>query len=252
MCALAVIAACGKDAAPPSPAAPPAPAPAPAKVTDAAVVTDATVVTTVDAAAAAATAGTPKPLEVVAWDGKPLPAGVSARGTIPERAVMFVDRNGTNYVVFSSTETNKPGGGPVMARQLFVDHWAVLANGKPRALLPARDQVSECEMGSVLAKFVAGAFGVTDLDHDGVAELTYGYQLACRSDVSPAVFKLLLVENGVKLILRGHTRIEASGDNPGGDFVPEPASATWPPEFFAHARALWNATADDLEIPPHR
>jgi hypothetical protein len=180
---------------------------------------------------------------------KDLPTELAARGSKVERAVTFSDKNGTNYVVFSSTDSEKPdtGMGPERKRMLFIDHWALAKGKKARTLLPARDFVDACPLG-LLAKFVDRAFGVTDLDGDGLAEVTYGYQLACRSDVSSATYKLLLVENGRKYILRGTSRIPVEDAPPGGDFKPEPAEAKWPRAFYKHASDLWKATAEDLEM----
>jgi hypothetical protein len=222
LAALAALAACKRDPAP-APAPTPAPAPAP---------------TPAPSPTPAPTAA--NPLAVTELTGKPLPAGVIARGAHVDRALTFTDKNGANYVVFSSTDSEH-------ARALFIDHWVVPAAGAPRSLLPARDFVNDCVMGALLAKIVDGAVGVTDLDHDGIAELTYGYQLACRSDVSTATYKLLLVEDGVKYILRGHSRMKIDDSIAGGEFVAEPAPATWPAGFYDHAAALWSRTADDLE-----
>lgn len=130
---------------------------------------------------------------------------------------------------------------------LFVDHWVVAKGKKARALRPVRDLVDDCPL-DLVAKFVDGASGVTDLDGDGIAEVTYGYQLACRGDVSSATYKLLLVENGKKYILRGTSRLHVDGVPPGGDFKPEPAAAKWPKPYYERAAALWQATADDVEI----
>ncbi len=188
-------------------------------------------------------------LEVSDVTGKPLPAEVKVRGAKIERAAMFVDNNGTNYIVFSSTskEETSPGTtGTSRSRTLFIDHWAVPPQGKARELLPARDFQNDCVMGALTAAFVPGAFGVTDLDHDGMAEVTYGYQLACRSDVSSATYKLLLVDNGQKFILRGKSRITLDGSASGGELTPEPEAAAWPAGFYEHAVALWQRTDDDL------
>jgi hypothetical protein len=192
--------------------------------------------------------GEPAVTEAKATD---LPAKLVPRGHTVARVVKFTDRNGANYVVFSSTSSEKrmPDDDlPVRTVWLYVDHWAIATGKAPRALLPARDVV-ECYMGASLAKFVDKAFTVTDLDGDGLAEITYGYQLACRSDVSTATYKLLLVENGKKLILRGNTRLAHDNLPESGTFKPEPDAKKWPAGFFAHAVEVWEATAADLDDP---
>lgn len=188
-------------------------------------------------------------IPVTTLSTKELPKDLKVRGAKVERAITFSDKLGTNYVVFSSSDSEKADKdfGPARRRMLFIDHWA-LANGKkPRALLPARDLVEDCPL-DLVASFIDGASGVTDLDADGIAEVTYGYQLACRGDVSSATYKLLLVENGKKYILRGTSRLRVDGAPSGGEFKPEPATAKWPHKFYERATTLWRATADDVEI----
>jgi hypothetical protein len=179
-----------------------------------------------------------------------LPAKLVPRGKQIERVVTFTDKNGANYIVFSSTAIDKPtpDDTPLRTAWLYVDHWAIAPGKAPRALLPARDFI-ECYMGATLAKFVDKAFTVTDLDGDGLAEISYGYQLACRSDVSTATYKLLLAENGKKYILRGHTKLAHEDLPEAGTFKPEPDAKKWAKGFFAHAVEVWNATDADLDDP---
>ncbi len=188
-------------------------------------------------------------LAVTTVSTKELPKDLRVRGAKVERAITFSDKLGTNYVVFSSTDSEKSDEdfGAARRRMLYIDHWARANGKKPRALLPARDLVEDCPL-DLVATFIDGASGVTDLDGDGIAEATYGYQLACRGDVSSATYKLLLVENGKKYILRGSSRLRVDGAPSGGDFKPEPAAAKWPKTFYEHVTALWRATADDVEI----
>jgi len=176
-----------------------------------------------------------------------LAKGVKVRGDTFLMATRFDDKNGTNYVVLSSKASQKPSGESSSSRSmiLFLDDWIVPAKGAPRSLLPVRDLVEDCVMGAVDAKFHDDAFSVTDLDHDGVAEITFGYELACRSDVSPATYKLLLIENGTKFILRGTTKIR--DDAASGSFTADPAEAKWPAALLAHAKSVWAKTSKDLE-----
>ena len=97
------------------------------------------------------------------------------------------------------------------------------------------------------AAFHPDALEVTDLDHDGIGELWFGYEVGCRSDVSPNTYKLLALEGGNKYILRGETLIDdGSGQKYGGTYEVDPSFTRGPPAFLAHARALWDRTAADL------
>ena len=168
-----------------------------------------------------------------------LPPGVTVRGHF-ESGLTFRDRNGTNYLLFGrSTDVKKNSA------MLFVEDWVVPAKGAPRNLLPVRDFVAPCEMGGVTASFHDAARTITDLDGDGIAEVTFAYELSCRSDVSPGTYKLLVLENGRKYILRGETTVDPGDGVMGGTFTADPVESKWPAAFLRHAKKVWAATAAD-------
>ena len=77
---------------------------------------------------------------------------------------------------------------------------------------------------------------MTDLDQNGVGELTFGYRSACRSDMSPADMKVLVLEGSKKYILRGKTSLPS--DKPAdNDFTPDFKGA--PDKFLEHATKVW-------------
>ncbi len=178
-----------------------------------------------------------------------LPRGVTPRGQF-RSGVTFADKKGINYVLFSSKSKEEAATVDMTSRSewIFVDLWVVPPKGAPRNVLPVRDMVTDCVMGDVDTRFHDAAFSVTDLDHDGIAEITFGYELACRSDVSPATYKLLVIENGAKYILRGTTIVNPGGGPMGGTFTPDPAEAKWPAAFLAHAKDVWAKTSADRQI----
>lgn len=187
-----------------------------------------------------------------------VPPWASMRGADFVSAKSFTDKNGENVVVFSSTRKVKSHDDwAEYSYDIYVDHWA-LAKGKdtPKSLLPARDNLPLCQYA--LAGFIDSAFTATDLDSDGYAEITYAYQLSCSPDAEPATFKLLLVENGKKHILRGFSVMREStycvgkttgscqeNRQKGGTFVPEPVEAKWEDKFYKRAVDVWNATASE-------
>ncbi|HMG52814.1 MAG TPA: hypothetical protein VK601_05025, partial [Kofleriaceae bacterium] len=188
------------------------------------------------------------PIARAAW-----PTGVTTPGNNIETSVRFFDKNGANYVVMSSREA--PDGDPAApsrAAYLYVDDWIAPRSGPPRSPLPIGDMVASCTSGTLAAKFHEAAFEITDLDHDGIAEITFGYELSCRSETVPGAYKLIVLEDGAQYMLRGETRIDSGGvlARPGGGFEPDPPAAQWPPGFLDHAKQLWQRTADDLELPP--
>lgn len=189
--------------------------------------------------AGAAHAGTE--VKTSAVKASDLPTGVTVRGELV-RGVTFTDKNGTNYLLFGRAFDKKKN-----SFALYVEDWVVPAKGAPKNLLPVRDFTEAgCPLGPS-AIFHDAATTVTDLDGDGIAEVTFAYQLACRSDVSPATYKLLVIENGTKLILRGQTTVDPGDGVLGGAFKADPAEAKWPAAFLAHAKKTWTATTKDLE-----
>jgi hypothetical protein len=170
-----------------------------------------------------------------------LPPGVTVRGVF-QSGVKFTDKNGTNYLLFGGSRDEKRN-----SAMLFVEDWVVPASGAPRNLLPVRDLVAPCEMGGVTARFHDAARTITDLDGDGIAEVTFAYELSCLSDVSPGTYKLLVLENGTKYILRGETTVDPGDGIMGGTFTADPAESKWPAAFLRHAKKQWARTAAGIE-----
>ena len=113
--------------------------------------------------------------------------------------------------------------------------------------------------------FINDAVTVTDLDKDGIGEITLLYRIACRSDVSPAEMKLIMYENTDKYSLKGLSWLKSSPEDtmmvtvndanletlPGykktedeymktfGRYETEKNFVSAPPEFLAYARQQW-------------
>jgi hypothetical protein len=199
---------------------------------------------TIDAGARAV--GAPLALERV----RPadVPAGVTATGHL-DAAWRFTDGGGANYVLFSSKEiagkTPGPDDEPSRGKAIYVDDWLIPPGAAPKRLRLVRDHVEDCPF-DVTAAFHPAALEVTDLDRDGTGEVWFGYEVGCRSDVSPETYKLLALEGGTKYILRGETRVdEGGGQLTGGAYKVDPSFTRGPPAFLAHARALWDRTSAD-------
>jgi hypothetical protein len=168
--------------------------------------------------------------------------GVTVKGK-PVRAVVFDDANGRNLVVLSRTEGR---GAPLpdepytRTARIYADHFAT-RNGHTRKLRAVRDGVINC-WADLTAELQRATPKVTDLDGDRVGEVLFAYQLACRSDASPAELKLLMLENGRKYIVRGETWSFANA--PGQPRLkfgkPEPAWSRWPAPFAGHAKRAYH------------
>ncbi|MEW5855348.1 MAG: M949_RS01915 family surface polysaccharide biosynthesis protein [Myxococcota bacterium] len=174
-----------------------------------------------------------------------VPRALKPNGTV-QRVVGWTDQNGENLVIFSTRDTtgsDKETGEDTRTRQLFVEH-VVVGKGKPRQLRLVRDGVEACAM-DLDARFIDAALGVTDLDGDGLGEVTFAYVTACRSDVSPLTLKLLMLENGEKYIIRGETRVDVGeGEKLGGKQEVDASLQKGPPLFREHALKVWSAIVE--------
>lgn len=133
------------------------------------------------------------------------------------------------------------GGGSVLA-----EHVAYGPDGQRRLLREVRDSVPECEY-DLTAEFLPGSLDVRDDDEDGVGEVVFVYRLACRSDVSAAEQKLLLLEGGEKHILRGWT---STPYEPYEEPKAEPAAGDWPEGSYEWAVDRFRELAAEFETEP--
>ena len=163
-----------------------------------------------------------------------LPERVKASGTVI-RTISWTDSNGDNVAVFSSTTTTKTKKEVTLTtKSLFVDVFNG-KNGKLKKVRNVREVVSNCD-ADVTNDLFDTSVGVTDLDQNGVGELTFGYRSACRSDMSPAAMKVLVLEGSKKYILRGQTSLpsdKAADDAFSADFKGAPG------KFLEHAAKVW-------------
>ncbi len=123
--------------------------------------------------------------------------------------VRWRDREGIHEVVFSSTGKFKSKAACVSEcydAEFYGYHFAG-SNAKLKTVWKLTDFERECE-SDLFVGLVPDSLSVTDLDHDGIAEVSFMYKLACRSDVSPARLKLMLYEGKAKYAMRGYTVVE--------------------------------------------
>lgn len=62
--------------------------------------------------------------------------------------------------------------------------------------------------GGFFADFVT----VTDLDNNGIAEITLPYKLSCGGGIDPSTLKIIMRQGREKFAMRGETRVETPGN----------------------------------------
>jgi len=173
-----------------------------------------------------------------------LPTGVKkVEGKVLE-VVSWTDAAGENRAVFSATEKSRSNadGDTEWAKSLFVTVFSG-HDGKLAQVRQVKEVAGFCPV-DLTNRFLPAATTVTDLDDDGVGELTFVYLTGCRGDVSPVAMKLILLEGSAKFAIRGTTRVDVGGGTfEGGTAKPDFKKA--PAAFLAHAQALWSRFVDE-------
>jgi hypothetical protein len=163
-------------------------------------------------------------------------ADVHLSGAV-QQAWAWTDTDGQNLLAAAS-RTEFRGESEAPRFTLEIAHVAGLDN-RPRALrvmhdpdLPGR---CEGEGAQSSAGFTAGSVAVTDLDGDGITEVSIGWTARCGGPEQPTMAKLALLTNGRKFILRGSGVLGA-----GGSMDPDPDTGEWPQAYLQQMTALYH------------
>jgi hypothetical protein len=153
-----------------------------------------------------------------------IPAGLTFVGTV-EDARRWTDRNGQNLLVLTRTEEvwgKDSLGNDARSREIHGYHFIRQGSGY-RILWQTIDFVRGCGEDIVL-EYAPGSVQVTDVDHDGIAETTYVYAIACMGGMDPADMKLILHEGATKYAIRGFQDLrELGSEYPAPEMHVEPA-----------------------------
>ncbi len=142
------------------------------------------------------------PVKITAAD---IPATIKTKGKFQE-GWKWTDKLGENIFFTTLYETpvrTDKWGDESQSAELFAFLYLKSGSGDFVKRWQLTDGVPDCSFDLTCA-FLPGSMTVTDLDQDGIAETKVQYQMACRSDVSPAYMKLVLHEDTVKYVLRGN------------------------------------------------
>lgn len=167
-----------------------------------------------------------------------LPAGIKKVSGKVERWVSWQDSRGDNVAIFSQAtkEKARKDGERLLSKSLHVTVFSG-KDGRMKRVREVRELANAC-LFDLTNEVRETSVGVTDLDGDGIGELTFVYVTGCRSDVSPLSMKLLVLEGADKHILRGTTQVNTGPEKVGGEFKAEFGKKA-PPAFLDHASKVW-------------
>lgn len=174
-------------------------------------------------------------------DTAALPAGIRYEGKI-KSAVQWKDVSGDHVVIASET-------GPYQNKKfshenegtdaaLFVFHFLIKKDSAVQTW-KVYDFVADCPL-DIEASFIKNTFQVTDLDHNGNAEVWMMYKLACRGDVSPSEMKIIMYHGNQKYAMRGQNKVQLGEDEfTGGEYKFDDAFANGSEDFLDFAKKMW-------------
>jgi len=167
-----------------------------------------------------------------------LPSGVKKVSGQVERWVSWQDGRGDNVAVFSqdTKEKARKDGERLVSKALYITIFSG-KDGKLKKVREVKELANAC-LFDLTNEVRETSVGVTDLDSDGIGELTFVYVTGCRSDVSPQGMKLLVLEGADKHILRGSTQVNTGPEKVGGEFKAEFGKKA-PAAFLDHASKVW-------------
>jgi hypothetical protein len=189
-------------------------------------------------------------ISILSFDVRSLPGEIRYQGKIVTGA-RWIDSNGENILLLTQTGKFPSKGkcvsdeGRCFDAEVYAYNY-IRKDGDVSLLWMITDYERGCSF-DLYAGFVKDALFITDLDSNGVAESLFLYKLSCRSDVSPAVLKLIMHEGATKYAIRGATKLP--GDSGGGAMNIDPAFKQAKPVLRNFAVEKWNkyVTKDDFE-----
>ena len=169
-------------------------------------------------------------------------AAVSALLPLPssyqlKRAKKWHDVSGENWLVLYETGAYIEKGQTDASAKLsavlyqktdsgFVTKWKM------------KDNITNCGL-DITCTFYDDHLSITDLDSNGIAEITMVYALSCKGDVSPNEKKLIMYEAGKKYAIRGEELMILQNDTIGGSWNADTSFSKAPKAFLQYAVAHW-------------
>ncbi len=174
-------------------------------------------------------------------DSALLPKAIIFKGKIINTA-RWTDNMGDNLVILTETgEYQSPtikGDDTYRDGALYGYHYVVQSDSV-KLLWKVYDFIKECPV-DVKANFIKNTFAVTDLNHDGKAEIWLMYKTVCHGDISPSTMKIIMYEGNQKFAVRGTNKVKVSENKfMGGDYFFDDSFKTSPEAFREYAKQLW-------------
>jgi hypothetical protein len=151
------------------------------------------------------------------------------------------DGNGMNIVIQTAEQVKLKASQPEEAetRHSLCAYHFIKTDTAWKQVFRVIDGVDDCGL-DVRAGFIKNSLSITDLDKDGVPEISFAYALSCKGDVSPDELKFILYEGTQKYIIRGQTTLIINKQKTGGKKVIDKSFTDGPKQFLDFANGQWS------------
>ncbi|MGL5858356.1 MAG: M949_RS01915 family surface polysaccharide biosynthesis protein [Angustibacter sp.] len=200
--------------------------------------------------------GGPDPDEPTVVAGRPIAAAAAAdlmrslgslRGD-PYAAWEWNDSSGRGVLLATRQVDQESAGVPLNGvLRVYQATGLGAGGGRVSTVLEATNsspaQPAPCTLDGGLG-FVDGSTTITDVDRDGVAEVTIGWWNSCAGDIAPAQVHLLTLEGDQRYELTGEAEFprppQSRSTDPAPVGTPSAQPSSWPPALRREALALYD------------
>ena len=166
-----------------------------------------------------------------------LPKTIQYKGNIVQTA-QWTDSLGNNTILLTETGIHDVDSNGNRGAALYAMHY-LNKNDTAQLVWKMYDFIDDCPV-DIVATFVKNGFAVTDLNHNGIAEVWMMYRVTCQGDVSPVPMKIIMYEGKQKYAARGSAKVKISASQfMGGDYELDDAFKNAPAAFKKYADELW-------------
>ncbi|NHZ87786.1 hypothetical protein F2P45_01880 [Massilia sp. CCM 8733] len=142
------------------------------------------------------------------------------------KAARILDAGGEHILVVSmhtgpSGAENATPGDDEERYELFASLYTRKANRWAREWLI--EDVNDCPIIDSSANFFPKYITITDLDQNGIAEVTVPYKYFCNGGVDSSTLKVIMRQGAQKFAVRGQTRVVHGDSDFGGELVFDPS-----------------------------
>lgn len=162
-------------------------------------------------------------------------------------AYSWLDKNGKNFIVFqheASSYIDISQDKNLSEKLITVKHFVIDKSNAFKMLKVVKNQIIECS-DILNAGIIEPSLRVTDLNKDGISEISYMMNLSCNTIYEPTYIKFVMLTNGNLYDLKGYTKLVTSDNELGGNCKYSPLFKEAPVEFLNYAKRAWIVYTED-------